>query len=275
MDKTLDRAWILMGSNRFERSEQEIRKHLSENPDDARAHTMLAMCLFDLSRHDEAIESAKKAIELVPENPYPYWVLGFLYIRLQQLDPAEEYLSEAIELNPECPDFYASLSELYWLRGCSHNLTHEKRKKFLEKGVEASRKSLAINPEHISSILYLIKNLLVFEENFCFYNIWGLQIYPTGISLGATMVGLVIMIEGTYTEFRIWFNPHYRKYLISSSALIIKLFWSGLLIISLIGLNWSILPVFIIKFLTLLLWFCLPALIITLFFLMRRYIIKD
>ena len=76
MDITLDRAWLLMGSNRFDRSEQEIRKHLSENPDDPRAHTMLAMCLFDLSCHDEAIDSAKKAIELVPENPYPYWILA-------------------------------------------------------------------------------------------------------------------------------------------------------------------------------------------------------
>ena len=68
MDKTLDRAWILMQSNRFDRSEQEIRKHLSENPDDARAHTMLAMCLFDLSCHDDAIESAKKAIELTEQT---------------------------------------------------------------------------------------------------------------------------------------------------------------------------------------------------------------
>jgi Flp pilus assembly protein TadD len=83
MDKTLDRAWILMGSNRFDRSEQEIRKHLSKNPDDARAHTMLAMCLFDFSRNDDAIESAKKAIELVPKNPYSYWVLCCLHIRSQ------------------------------------------------------------------------------------------------------------------------------------------------------------------------------------------------
>jgi tetratricopeptide (TPR) repeat protein len=165
MDTTLDRAWILMGSNRFDRSEQEIRKHLSENPDDPRAHTMLAMCLFDLSRHDEAIESAKKAIELVPENPYPYWVLGCLYIRLQQLDLAEEYLFEAIELNPECPDYYASLSEIYWLRGCSNDVVYEKRKEFLEKGVEAARTSLEIDPEHVNSILFLIRNLLVLEDN--------------------------------------------------------------------------------------------------------------
>ena len=63
MDKTLDRAWILMQSNRFDRSEQEIRKHLSENPEDARAHTMLAMCLFDLSRHDEAMLMASRYIQ--------------------------------------------------------------------------------------------------------------------------------------------------------------------------------------------------------------------
>jgi Flp pilus assembly protein TadD len=164
MDTTLDRAWLLMGSNRFDRSEQEIRKHLSENPDDARAHTMLAMCLFDLSRHDEAIDSAKKAIELVPDNPYPYWVLGCLYIRLQQLDRAEEYLFEAIELNPECPDYYASLSELYWMRGYSRNLNTREKKEFAQKGVEAARMSLEIDPAHVNSILYLIRNLFTFQD---------------------------------------------------------------------------------------------------------------
>ena len=162
MDKTLDRAWLLMGSNRFERSEQEIRKHLSENPDDPRAHTMLAMCLFDLSRHDEAIESGKKAIELVPENPYSYWVLGCLYMRLQQLDLAEKYLFEAIELDPEYPDFHASLSELYWMRGRSRELPYEKKQEFLDKGSKSARIGLEIEPEHFNSRLYLIKNLLAF-----------------------------------------------------------------------------------------------------------------
>ena len=165
MDTTLDRAWLLMGSNRFDRSEQEIRKHLSENLDDPRAHTMLAMCLFDLSRHDEAIESAKKAIELEPENPGVYWILACIYIRLQQLAPAEECLLEAIELDPEYPDFHASLSELYWMRGRSRELPYEQKKKFLGKGTEAARAGLEIEPDHFNSRLYLIKNLLAFDDD--------------------------------------------------------------------------------------------------------------
>jgi Flp pilus assembly protein TadD len=162
--QALDRAWFLAQNNRFDRSEQELREYLSENPDDARAHIMLATILFDLSRHAEAIDSAKKAIELAPEHPYPYWVLGCLYIRLQQLDPAEEYLFEAIELDPECPDYYASLSELYWMRGYSRNLLTREKQEFSEKGVEAARTSLEIDPEHINAILFLVRNLFTFQD---------------------------------------------------------------------------------------------------------------
>jgi tetratricopeptide (TPR) repeat protein len=165
MDKTLDRAWILMGSNRFDRSEQEIRKYLSDNPDDPRAHIMLAMSLFDLSRHDDAIEFAKKAIELAPENPYSYWVLGCMYIRLQQLDPAEEYLIEAIDLNPDCPDYYASLSELYWMRGRSEKIANEQEQDFLQRGIEAARTSLEIDPNHCNARLYLIRILLALRDD--------------------------------------------------------------------------------------------------------------
>jgi tetratricopeptide (TPR) repeat protein len=372
MDATLDRAWILMQSSRFDRSEQEIRKHLSENPDDARAHTMLAMCLFDLSRDDDAIESGKKAIELVPENPYPYWVLGCLYIRLQQLDSAEEYLLEAIELNPECPDYYASLSELYWKRGSSRELTHEQNKEFLDKGVEVARTSLEIDPEHVNSILYLIRNLIQIQDNkyvpemihlaeelislapesaivheiyarvliceagkkkdrqdlnrviaileeslrlnpkrtdpkelaysllnyyymmlsgkgfwqgrffvvmafaalplsiltFYFYNTCGLQLFPTILSAIATIISLTLMIDMTQSQMRIWLNPQHRKFLQPNR--VIDVFWRTLAIIAIIGLSWKILPIGLVRLITLLLWITLLLFGVFLFFMARR-----
>jgi tetratricopeptide (TPR) repeat protein len=373
MDKTLDRAWILMGSNRFDRSEEEIRKHLNENPDDPRAHTMLAMCLFDLSRHDDAIESAEKAIELVPENPYPYWVLGCIYIRLQQLDSAEEYLLEAIELNPECPDYYASLSELYWMRGRSQKLLNEKEKEFLEKGIEAARASLEVDPDHYNARFYLIKILLAFRDDiyiaeamklaeqllslspesadayeiyaqvliceswgtrhneqnlnrilailqeslrldpnrpyakilagnlleryysillfkahwlhvflkiltiatipllvltFYFYNTYGLQLYPTGISTIAIFPSFTLMINLTQAQIRIMLNPQYRKFLQSDK--VIDIFRWICLIIIIFGFSWKFLPAFIIKVINLLFCACLPLAGIVLFFMIRQ-----
>ncbi|WP_310481574.1 tetratricopeptide repeat protein [Chamaesiphon sp. VAR_48_metabat_403] len=375
MDKTLDRAWLLMESNRLDRSEQEIRKHLSENPDDPRAHTMLAMCLFDLSRYDEAIESGKKAIELVPENPYPYWVLGCLYIRLQELNLAEEYLLEAIELDPEYPDFYASLSELYWLRGCSRDFVYEERKVFLEKGVETARHSLEIDPEHVNSILYLIRNLLVFEGNshipelielaqellclapesavaheayaqaliyetwerrknkqdlnrilpileeslrlnpnrpspkilaydllkshymrlsskgslqnfflimvfaalplsiltFYFYNTCGIQLFPTVLSVILTFISLTLMIDLTQSQMRIWSNLQYRKFLQPNTVdKVIYVFWLVFAVIAIIGFTWKILPIGLIRLITLLLWIALFMAGVFLFFIIRR-----
>ena len=169
MEKTLDRAQVLINNGRLGLAEQEIRKHLSENPDDARAHTMLAMCLFDLSCHDDAIESARKALELAPQNPYIYWILGRMYVQLQQLDCAEQYLLQSIALNPECANFYASLSEIYWLQGhyfSLHGIVSIVYKEFLEKGIEAARTGLEIDPNCQQSIFYLAINFIEFGDDY-------------------------------------------------------------------------------------------------------------
>ncbi len=165
--EALDRAWFLFQNNRFELAEQELRKYLSENPDNAPAHILLARCLFELSCHAEAIESAKKGIELAPNHHYPYWVLGYLYVRLQQLDLAEEYLLNAIELDPEQAYCYASLSELYWYRGSARNLKDEQRTEIFQKGIEVARTGLELDSEHANSLLYLIRNLLGVGDNSC------------------------------------------------------------------------------------------------------------
>ncbi|PSB51358.1 tetratricopeptide repeat protein [Chamaesiphon polymorphus] len=376
--EALDRAWFLLQNNRFDRSEQEIRKHLSENPDDAFAHALLATCLVDLSRHSEAIKSAEQAISIEPDNGRMYWTLGCIYIRLRNGDLAEKYLLEAICLEPENPYFHASLSELCWKRSDDSKLSYEKKKNFLEQGSKAGRKGLEIEPNHFCSRLYLIKNLLalddknriaeainlaeellslnpesaaaheVYAQALCckssrikytkqdlnrilsilqeslrldpnrpyakflachllewhysilsikgawlrtflkfvniaaipllvltlyFYNVNGFQIYSTGIFALLTLISLIPIIDLTQSQLRIYFSIQYRKFSQSNKA--IDLFRWIIAIIATIGLSWRYLPIFIIKILTLLLWLCLPVVVIVLFFLTGRLINKN
>jgi tetratricopeptide (TPR) repeat protein len=166
MDESLYRSWLLMSSGRLEQSEQQIREHLSRNPDDAEAHITLAICLCDLSRHYEAIDSARKAIALDPQNSYYYWGLGIIYLRSKQinLNLAETYINQAIELDPESPDFYASLAETYFLKAAIIAENNNQVKTYLDRGIEAANLGLEIDPEHHDCLVYLFNNILATKD---------------------------------------------------------------------------------------------------------------
>jgi tetratricopeptide (TPR) repeat protein len=165
MDESLYRSWLLMNSRRFEQSEQQIREHLSQNPDDPEAHITLAICLCDLSRHHEAIDSARKALSLTPDNAYFHWVLGALYLRSQQFDLAEAPILEAIKINPHYPDFYGSLAELYWRQGQSfRGLSKPQRTEVCTRGINAANQGLRIDGEHHNCYVYLVRNLLLLDD---------------------------------------------------------------------------------------------------------------
>jgi tetratricopeptide (TPR) repeat protein len=372
MTETLDRAWLLMNHHRFEQSEHQIREHLSTNPEDPRAHTTLAICLSDLHRYPEAIESAAQAIALLPDNPYPYWVLGCIYIRSQQPNLAEAYLLEAIELDPACSGFYASLAELYWLRGSTIDSSSSEKRSYLYRGSEAASIGLELDPTHQDCIIYLVRNLLALEDreyipkllkiteellsiapenaiaheihaqalicelsgkpnrqevdrilaiikeslridptrsspkNFarsllelhykispnlspwlrdcfsivvmlslplliltlCFYHTWGLQIYPTGTAVIATLVGSIFMLEKTYVWLRIWLHPHDRHF--SHPTPIFNIFWGAFILILAIGLTWQLLPIWLTKIVSVLLWASLILFGLLLPFILRR-----
>jgi tetratricopeptide (TPR) repeat protein len=229
MDTTLDRAWLLMGRSRFDRSEQEIRKHLSENPDDARAHTMLAMCLFDLSRHDDAIESAEKLLSIAPESADAHEVYAQALIcnsrkirsNEQNLNRILAILQESLRLDPSRP--YAKILAHNLLVNY-YSIPYFKVPHWLLVFVK------------IMTIATIPLLLLVFY----FYNTCGFQIYPTGILLLATIPGLIFITEMTYTHTRIRLNSHHRIFLIPNP--IIKLFWGSFIIITSIGIAWQLLP---------------------------------
>jgi tetratricopeptide (TPR) repeat protein len=101
-----------------------------------------------------------------------------------------------------------------------------------------------------------------------FYNTNGFQFYLTGFSALLTFISLILMIDMTQSQVRIWLNPQYRKFLQKNK--IIDVFWWVFTIITIIGLSWQYLPIFATKIVTLVLWSCLPIVVIVLFFLIRR-----
>ena len=112
MSEHLQRAWLLVETSRWEQAEQHVRQSLAEEPNDASAHSLLAICLLEREAYEDATQAAQQAVHLAPDSDYPHFVLGQVYHCRNRLDEAATAVLEALRLDPEDPRYYWELSSI-------------------------------------------------------------------------------------------------------------------------------------------------------------------
>jgi serine/threonine protein kinase/Flp pilus assembly protein TadD len=73
-----------------------LKKHLTENPDDARGHMFYAVYLARTEQYDEAKQEAVRAIELSPTDPLMMYNAACFYVTVGEKQLAVETLKKAI-----------------------------------------------------------------------------------------------------------------------------------------------------------------------------------
>lgn len=106
------RALDAIQDGQFEEAERDLRRVLADDPHDAVATAVLALCLAELGRDTEAAEVAARATTLEPYLAYPHWMQGALLARRGRFDEALPAAQEALRLDPEDPDHHALLAQL-------------------------------------------------------------------------------------------------------------------------------------------------------------------
>jgi tetratricopeptide (TPR) repeat protein len=112
MGDHLQRAFLLFEQSRYDLAEQELRQSLAETPDEAAAHTLLALCLAHREAFDEATREAKRGIELAPDLPFGFYAIGCIYRDRNRFDEAATAAEEAIRLDPEDADYHGLLASV-------------------------------------------------------------------------------------------------------------------------------------------------------------------
>jgi tetratricopeptide (TPR) repeat protein len=98
----------------FGAAEEEFRKILEVNPNDADVLNYLGYMLVDRGiRLGEATEYIKRAVELDPYNGAYLDSLGWAYFKQNDTRKAEQYLQKAIRLNRSDPVIFEHLGDLY------------------------------------------------------------------------------------------------------------------------------------------------------------------
>ena len=108
---------LLLHQGRAEQAEQELRRVLQHDPNDALAHAWLGMALLDLGRLAEAQQHVETAIGLAPEYDFPYYLLSLAHQRQHRLTEAQQAIEQALALDPADPNYHHVLGLLRFQRG--------------------------------------------------------------------------------------------------------------------------------------------------------------
>lgn len=93
-------------------AEQACRLVIVDDPDNAKANTVLGQVMHETDRYEEAIYFLTEAVELDPKQGEAHNFLGIALKSVGRLDEAREQILKAIDLNERMYGAYANLNDL-------------------------------------------------------------------------------------------------------------------------------------------------------------------
>ena len=129
-------ALTAIEDSQFAAAEHYLREHLEDDPHDAPSMAVLALCVEELGRVEEAERLAARAITLEPYLSYPHWVHGGLLLRAHRVEEAHAAAMEALRLEPDDADHHALVAQVHGVR------------ENWSEALAAAERGLAIEPDH-------------------------------------------------------------------------------------------------------------------------------
>ncbi len=106
-DILLQRARLMMEQRRAIQAADQLRQVLANDPDNAEAHSLLALCLLgDRDQWHNATREAEMAVGLSPDSSLSHYVLASVLEKRNRFPEALQALDQAIQLAPEQSHFY-------------------------------------------------------------------------------------------------------------------------------------------------------------------------
>lgn len=128
---------LLIEQSRYALAEKELRQSLADEPDDALAHAVLAICLTRLKQHAVAMREAELAVGFDPEQPYVFFAKSIVELERNCFEDAEQSIQTAIGLDPNATDYFAQLARIELERAC------------WQKALAAAQQGLELDPEDV------------------------------------------------------------------------------------------------------------------------------
>ncbi|MFC1563431.1 tetratricopeptide repeat protein [candidate division KSB1 bacterium] len=164
MNENIEKAFIHIENGKFDLAEEEVRYLLSIEPENNLAFSVLAICLANRERFDQAYKEANNAINIAPEEAYSYFALAIVNQLAGKWLDAENALLQAVELDGGNQVYSAFLSEIQGLISGQYMKEEE-----WDLAMQSAEEGLKNNPENIYCLnikALLLKRLGKTDEAF-------------------------------------------------------------------------------------------------------------
>ncbi|HYE06272.1 MAG TPA: tetratricopeptide repeat protein [Planctomycetota bacterium] len=131
-------AQRLMRIGRWADAGEKLRLCLADDPDDAAAHALLALCLHHGKDREAALREADLAIRHAPDSAYMHWVRGVVLAGDARHAEAERAAREALRIDPDDADHHHLLAACLMARDQA------------PAALEVVETGLRVDPEHAS-----------------------------------------------------------------------------------------------------------------------------
>ena len=146
--------------NTPEKSEPLVRRLIEIDANDPANYYVLGKVYEDAGRMEEAEQAYLKAAAIKPGNPEPYQYLAGFYDRQGNWDKAVEAMAKRAENDPNNPEAFHQMAVWLWAKADKDfKLTSAEKRSYIDRGIEAENKALAINGDYIDALVY--KNILL------------------------------------------------------------------------------------------------------------------
>jgi tetratricopeptide (TPR) repeat protein len=155
-------AWFMLGAiyerqKKFDQAEQQFRRVLDQNPNNASALNYYGYMLADRGvRLDEATSLIQKAVKADPNNGAYLDSLGWAYYKQNKLAEAEESLRKAVDRDSHDPTILSHLGDVYLKMGQT-----ERAAELMERSLSEWQKAVPADydAEKVNEIDSQLKNL--------------------------------------------------------------------------------------------------------------------
>jgi tetratricopeptide (TPR) repeat protein len=146
--------------NSPEKAEPIVQKMVQIEPNEPGNYFALMQIYENAGRYEDAEQALVKAREVHPDDPLVYSTLSGFYNRQGDFPKTMEALHKAAELEPKNPTGWQMVATYYWEKAYKdHRLTSPQKREYIQNGLEAVDKALALNPDYAEALTY--KNLLL------------------------------------------------------------------------------------------------------------------
>ena len=141
-------------------AEPVLQRMVATDPTDTAGYFALAKLYEDAGRYEDAERMLARACGAKPSDPAVYRQLAGFYNRTGDFDRTMDALHRAADLEPSKAEPQQLVATYYWEKAYKdHRLTGAQRATYVRRGIEATDRALAIDPDYVDALAF--KNLLL------------------------------------------------------------------------------------------------------------------